>query len=123
MEFGVAIHNIFDSLAGQAIYGLTVLIFLNFALGVTKALSQSNFKWEFIDLFVRVKLLGRLTPILLLLIAGEFASDLSVLGLEVNVLTAAGLAAAIPVAASELQSILANANFGTPDTEPEGARG
>jgi hypothetical protein len=121
MSLGEALQHLFSTLPGQAIYGLTVLILLNAALGIAKAISNGTFDWKWLDLFVRTKIAGRLVPITVVLGAGVLAPDLSVLGLEVNLLTAAGLAAAIPVAASEAASILENIQFGQPDRPPEGA--
>ena len=121
MSLGEALRDLFASPAGQAIYGLAVLILVNAALGTAKAVSNGTFDWKWLDLFVRTKIAGRLVPITVVLAAGQLAPDLTILGLDIDLLTAAGLAAAIPVAASEAASVLENIRFGTPDRPPEGA--
>jgi hypothetical protein len=116
-----ALSQLLTSPAGQAVYGLTLLMFANAALGIAKTVSNKTFEWSWVDLFVRTKIAGRLVPIVVVLLIGTIAPDLSLLGLTVNPFTAAGLAAAVPVAASELASILENIRFGQIDRVPEGA--
>jgi hypothetical protein len=115
MDFGSLIRSTFnDPTFLSAVYGLCILAVVDLLTGVSRAFSDSTFTWALLDSWVRLKLAGRLIPILILLIAGQAAPDLTAIGLTINVLGATALIAAATFAASELASIVANVNPATP---------
>lgn len=118
MGFGELVQAAFNGITGTAIYGVAILGLLELATGILRAISSAQFTFSLIDVWVRTQLAGRILPIVLVLIAGAAAPDLSVLGLTINILTVTGLAAAAVYAATALTSILGNVNPQTADTLP-----
>jgi hypothetical protein len=118
MDFGHLVISAFQGTTGTAIYGIAILGILELITGVLKAITKNVFSFMLVDVWVRTQLAGRILPIVVVLIAGAAAPDLSVLGIEVNVLTATGLAGAALYAASALASIVNNVNPTAPDPLP-----
>lgn len=119
MDIGHIIqHLLGDSITASTIYGLLLLFVVDFATGVSRAIADHTFAWGALDVWVRAKVAGRLVPVIIVLIGGAVAPDLTILGFSVNPLTAAGIAAGITIAAAEVTSILGNLNPATPNPVP-----
>ena len=111
MNIGDLITQLFaDPATATAIYGICLLAALDFATGTLRAIADKTFAWSAIDVWVRGKVAGRLMPLILLLVAGQAAPDLSVLGLDVNILGIVALTGSATFAAAELASIVENVN-------------
>lgn len=111
VDFGSLIDQLFaDPATSTAIYGIVLLAFLDFATGTLRSIADKTFAWSALDVWVRGKVAGRVIPLVLLLIAGQAAPDLTVLGLSVNILGATAMAGAATFAAAEVASIIENVN-------------
>ncbi len=95
-----AIHAFFNDPAGQAIYAMLALAFVDFALGVLAALRDGTFDMEQIAAFLRKHIAGRVAPIALLLFVGYAAHE--------QLLTAAGIAAAAAYTAETIASVVSS---------------
>jgi hypothetical protein len=115
----VLVREVMEGITGGVMYGVIVLALLEVITGAARAFSAGTFAWSYLDVWVKKTLMGRVVPILLLLLSGAAAPDLSLLGLEVNILTTAGIAAAATFAASVVASILVNVNPSEPVSPPE----
>jgi hypothetical protein len=118
MAFGNLVHAAFQGPTGIAITGVAILGILELVTGALRAFAAKQFKIELVDTWVRTDLAGRILPITVVLIAGAAAPDLSALGVQVDILTATGLAGAAVYAASTLASIVANVNPAAADSPP-----
>lgn len=120
MAIGTLIRSLMDGLGptSVAIVGIAILWLVELVTGVARAYAAGQFKWDLIDVAVRTQLAGRIVPIVVVLIAGAAAPDLSVLGVKVDVLTTAGLAAAAVYAAAAVASIVGNLNPQAVDVAP-----
>jgi hypothetical protein len=118
MDFGHLVLAAFQGPTGIAIWGIAVLAAVELVTGVLKAFAKSQFSLTLIDVWVRTQLAGRVLPIVIVLVAGAASPDFSVLGLDVNPLTALGLAGAATYAASAIASIMDNVNPAAADTPP-----
>lgn len=118
MQFGQLVVSAFQGPTGVAIWGVAILALVELVTGVLKAFASSQFSFSLIDVWVRTQLAGRILPIIVLLIASAAAPDFSVLGVDVNILTTAGLAAAATYAASAVASIVSNVTPSATDTPP-----
>jgi hypothetical protein len=118
MAFGTLIRDLFNGPTGVAIIGIAILWLVELVTGISRAFASKQFDWELVDVSVRTQLAGRVIPIVVVLIAGAAAPDLSVLGVSINVLTTAGLAASATYAAAAIASIVGNLNPQTADVPP-----
>jgi hypothetical protein len=118
MAFGTLIRDLFNGPTGVAVVGIAILWVVELVTGIARAFASGQFKWDLVDVSVRTQLAGRIVPIVVVLIAGAATPDLSVLGVTVNVLTTAGLAAAATYAAAAVASIVGNLNPQTVDVPP-----
>ena len=118
MGFGSLVVAAFQGPTGVAITGVAVLGLLELITGALRAFASGQFAWSLVDTWVRTDLAGRILPITVVLIAGAAAPDLSVLGVQVDILTTTGLAAAAVYAAATLASIVGSVNPQIADTPP-----
>ncbi len=118
MDIGNLIQNITgNSITATAIYGLVVLYAVDFATGVSAAIRDKVFQWEWLDVWVRAN--GtRLFNIIFVLLAGAAVPALDVLGFQVNPLTTLGVGWAATSAASAVASIGKNVNPGVVQGRP-----
>lgn len=118
MNLGEILAEIAGGTTGAALTGVVVIAIVEFGTGVARAVASGQFKFDLVDTWVRKTVAGRVIPILLVLIAGAATPDLSVIGLDINILTTAGMTAAAAFAVSAVASIVGNLNPQTPDTPP-----
>lgn len=118
MDFGHLIVSAFAGTTGVAIYGVAILGLVELVTGILRAFASKQFDVALIDVWVRTQLAGRILPIVIILVAGAAAPDLSVLGVSVNILSTSGVAAAAVYAASALASIVGSVNPQTADVPP-----
>lgn len=119
MNFGDAFAELMASPAGMAVVGVVALAILEFATGVLRSVAAKQFDVTLVDTWVRKTIAGRVLPIILLLLFGAFVPDLSIIGLQIDILTVTGTTAAAAFAASAIGSILENIRSGedAPPTE------
>ena len=87
----------FASNSGIAVYGVLVLAFVDFALGVMAAIRDKTFTLDVVAAYLRSHVVGRVFPITLLLAAGYFGNQ--------DALTALGLVSAAAYLAETIGSI------------------
>lgn len=92
--------EIFNSLPGQAIYGVLGLAFLDFILGVFAAVRDNTFKLDSVAAFVRSQLLGKVFPLTALILFGVLVNQAA--------LTDLGYAGALAFTAATVGSIIAS---------------
>jgi len=119
MNFGEMLTALMEGPAGMAMSGVVILAIVELVTGIAKAFASKQFDVTLVDAWVRKTVAGRVIPILILLIAGEAVPDMSVLGLDINILSTTGLAAAATFAVAALGSITDNIR-GSTDTPPTG---
>lgn len=107
MSLGEAFQNILHGPTGNAILGLLILLAVDVATGITRALRSGAFKWTWLDAFARSKL-TRVVNVIILLAAGELAPDFVIGDINLNVLALTGMATAAAVAATLVASIGVN---------------
>lgn len=89
--------------------------------GVLRAISNGTFSLELVDAFIRSDAAGRVLPLAILIITGRVITvaapgSLNVPGLDLSLLTGAGIAAAVVYLVVVIRRILDNVNPQTPDT-------
>jgi hypothetical protein len=75
------IAQFFQTEAGLALYGVLILAFVDFGLGVAAAFRDDTFSLDALAAFLRKHIAGRVFPIALLLMAGHFGSQPALLAL------------------------------------------
>ena len=98
MDIGAYLTAFLATPSGLAVKGLLVASLLVFALGVAAALRDGTFAWAYIDSFVRSILMGRVVPVLLVLVIGYASRE--------DAVTAVGVVAAGAVATGMLAGAL-----------------
>src|SRR5512142_19397 len=102
MALGDLLKHLFTNpAAATAVQGIVVLAFIDFLSGTVRALADKTFVLSLIDVWVRTKLIGRVVPIVILFLGSQVVGDLSVLGLQTNILFDTATAAAVTFAAVE----------------------
>ena len=112
-----------DSLTNWVIVLLLVLPAVQWILGICRAIANKTFDPGLVDVFIRTTVAGRVIPLLILLILGRFVAvgapnDLQIPGLDISILTGAGVAAAAPFVLSTLNAIFNAVDPHTPDQLP-----
>lgn len=102
---------------------LILLPIVQFVTGVLRAVSNGTFKFEYLDVFVRTDLAGRVLPLLLLIITGRIVelaapAELNIPGLEIGVFTGAGVGFAVVYLVVVVKRIIDNVNPSKPDSVP-----
>lgn len=106
------------------------LLFLLFLLpavqwltGALRAFSNHTFGLEYLDVFIRTDVAGRVLPLAILLITGRVIdvaapNSLEIPGLDLSLLTAGGAAAAVVYLVVVVKRIVDNVNPTAPDAVP-----
>ena len=119
MDFGDAFRALFtDPATNAAVQGVLVVGLIEFATGVIRAISNRSFSLDYVDVWVRSQLAGRIVPILLVLLGSRLGGDLTVGEFSLNLLATAGLAAAAAYVAAAAKSIVDSVNPSAPDEMP-----
>jgi uncharacterized membrane protein len=92
--------DIFNSLPGQAIYGMLALAFVDFILGALAAFRDKTFQLDAVASFLRSQIAGRVLPATVLILGG--------IAVHQDLLTTAGYGLAVIYSAETLGSILAS---------------
>lgn len=112
-----------DDLTNYVIALLFLFGFADLILGTLRALSGGTFKLELWDTWVRASLAGRIGPLTIVLLLGRIVTvaapkALVIPGIDLSILTAGGIAAAVPYLFSTLKSIIDSVNPSEPDRLP-----
>jgi hypothetical protein len=97
-EIQTMISAFFASDSGLVVKALLVASFVVFALGVTAAIKDKTFNLLYIDSFVRSTIMGRVVPVLIVLLAGYVSNE--------QLLTSAGIITGGAVAAGMIASAI-----------------
>lgn len=117
-------HDVFaDANTNFVMVLLLLLPTVQWATGVLKAFSNHTFNLEFLDVFIRTDVAGRILPTLILILTGRIIDvaapdDFDFPGLDLGILTGAGLGLAVVYLAVVIKRIFDNVNPSTPDTVP-----
>jgi hypothetical protein len=100
-----------------------VLPLVDWATGSLRAVANGTFTLSAFDVFVRTQIAGRTLPLTILMLLGRALTvavpqEPSIPGLDLGLLTAAGIAASVPYVMVAVQSILANVTPSAPDSVP-----
>jgi hypothetical protein len=107
-----------DPVANAAAIGAVVLALLDFLFGTARAVAGGTFELGSFSTWVRAQLMGHVIPIVLLLSFGQVIGTITIGDMHLNVLVAAGLAAAASYAATTIGSITDSLNAKAPDPVP-----
>lgn len=107
-----------DDLTRSAIILVLVMPVLDLILGVSRSIADNTFNLLLLDVWIRVKIAGRVVPIIFVLLFGSVIGNVTLGSFSVNLLTTAGLAAAATFVASEAASIIASLQPTTPNPPP-----
>jgi len=108
----------------NVVIGLLIgLPIVDWVTGSLRAIANKTFTWDAFDVFVRTQIAGRAFPLIILLITGRVItvsvpSDIEIPGLDLGILTAGGIIAAVPFLLVAAKSIIDNVNPGTADVVP-----
>ena len=102
---------------------LVLLPIVQFVTGVLRAFANGTFDLEYLDVFVRTDLAGRVLPLLLLIVTGRIVeiaapAELTIPGLDIGIFTGAGVGFAVVYLVVVVKRILDNVNPSQPDTLP-----
>lgn len=119
MEFGALLARIWaDPLTNNAIIVVVAVALLDLLTGIARAVANSTFQFDLVDVWVRATVAGRVIPIVLVLVFGAVIGNISLGSFSFNILTAAALAAAVVYVAATAQSIIDNLSASKPDSLP-----
>lgn len=112
-----------DSLTNWTIYLVLLLPAFDWIVGVLRAIADRTFDIACVDVFLRKTVAGRVVPILLLVLLGRAITvgapgDLAIPGVDLSLVTAAGVAAAVPFLLATLASIYRSLDLNMPDAAP-----
>lgn len=112
-----------DQLTNWAITLVILLPAVQWTLGICRAVADSKFQLDLIDVFLRKVVAGRVIPLIILLLLGRFIAvgapgALNIPGLDLSVLTGAGLAFSAPFLLAVINSIVQSVNPSTPAATP-----
>lgn len=108
-----------DTPAITAIIGVVGLGLLDWILGVLRAVANKTFDFAYLDVWVRVQLMGRILPIVLTLAFSQVIGTITVGDFSLNLLFIGGMAAAAAYALTTGNSIIDSLNSNAPDTLPK----
>lgn len=103
---------------------LILLPVVQFVTGVLRAFSGGSFDLQYLDVFVRTDIAGRVLPLLLLIITGRIVeiaapAELSIPGLDIGIFTGAGVGFAVVYLVVVIKRIVDNVNPSKTDTLPQ----
>lgn len=112
-----------DPVTNFVIVLLVVLPVFDWITGSLRAIANGTFTLAAFDVFVRTQLAGRAVPLILLLLLGRgitvaTPSTLVIPGLDLSILTAGGILAAVPFLVRSAKSIVDNVNPNVADVLP-----
>ena len=117
-------HLIFaDANTNFVIVLLLVLPLVQWVTGILRAFSNHTFDPEYLDVFIRTDVAGRIMPTLILILLGRaidaFApKDFQVPGLDLGILTGAGIGLAVVYLVVVVKRIIDNVNPSQSDPLP-----
>lgn len=105
---------LFDDTTILLVAALALAPLLDWLFGVLRALRDTSFKWDALDVFIRTQLAGRSLPLILLLLIGRVisvsgAADVKIPGLDWSLVTTGAIAPAVIYLGLTLKSIAQNA--------------
>jgi hypothetical protein len=120
-EFIKAVFS--DQRANVVLALIVALPIIDWVTGSLRAIANRTFTWAAFDVFVRTQLAGRAVPLTILIIVGRVISvaapaELQIPGLDLSLLTGAGIVAAVPFLAVLIGSIISNVNPNASDSVP-----
>ncbi len=122
MSLGEALQQLAtDHIQWAVIVTILALGVLDFVLGVLRAWADKAappVKLEYLDVWVRTQLAGRIVPIILVLIFAALAPPVTIGDFSLQPLAVAGNIAAAAYALSTSKSIIDSLNPSTPDKTP-----
>ncbi|HSV93277.1 MAG TPA: hypothetical protein VLH81_09375 [Desulfobacterales bacterium] len=124
MDVSELLGAVFADQATNLVIALLIAVpLLDWVTGSLRAVAGGTFRWSAFDVFVRTQLAGRTIPLTILLLLGRVVSialpeGLVIPGLELTLITGAGIAAAVPYLVTGCASIVANVNPAAPDRLP-----
>lgn len=112
-----------DQVTNIVIALLVVLPMVDWITGSLRAIADGTFDLSKFDVFVRTQIAGRTLPLTILLLLGRaitvaIPQEIAIPGLDLGLLTAAGVVAAVPFLAVCVQSILGNVNASVTNPVP-----
>jgi uncharacterized membrane protein len=107
-----------DSPAIAMIITIVALGLLEWGLGILDALRSGQFAWKYLDVWVRVQLLGRILPVVLVLAFSQVFGTVDIAGIKINLLWVGGQGAALAYAAATIASIVNSLNPSVKDVPP-----
>jgi hypothetical protein len=120
-QFVAAIFS--DQRANIVMALIVFLPLVDWVTGSLRAVANGTFQWDKFDVFVRTQIAGRAVPLVILITTGRVITvavpaDLEIPGLDLGVLTAGGILAAVPFLVVVVKSIIDNVNPSTTDEIP-----
>jgi hypothetical protein len=115
---------VFSDQRVNIVLGLVVALpIIDWVTGSLRAIASKTFSWDAFDVFVRTQIAGRAVPLVILIIVGRVITvavpdTMQIPGLDLSLLTGAGILAAIPFLAVGIGSIISNVNPNVTDTVP-----
>ena len=110
-----------DPVANAAAVGAFGLAVLDFLIGTVRAIANRTWSAEYAATWVRLQLLGQVTPIVLALLFGQVIGDITIGDVSFNVITASALLAAGTYAVTTINSIKNSLTPSAPDPVPQKA--
>lgn len=112
-----------DSNVNFVLLLLLLLPAVQWVTGALRAFSNHTFDLEYLDVFIRTDLAGRVLPLLILIVTGRVIDitapdSLNIPGLDLSALTGGGIAAAVVYLVVVVKRIVDNVNPSTSDTKP-----
>lgn len=117
-------HDVFgDANTNFVMLMLTVLPLVQWVTGVLRAIANSTFSLEYLDVFIRTDIAGRVLPTLILILTGRLVDvaapqDFNVPGLDLGILTGAGIGIAVVYLVVVVKRLIDNVNPSQPDAVP-----
>ena len=124
MDAGEFLRAVFADPATNLVIAMLIAVpLLDWVTGSLRAIAGGTFRWSAFDVFVRTQLAGRTIPLTILLLLGRVVSiavpeGLLIPGLDLALITGAGILAAVPYLLRTFASIAANVNPEAPDRLP-----
>ena len=120
-QFVAAIFS--DQRANIVMALIVFLPLVDWVTGSLRAVANGTFTLSAFDVFVRTQMAGRAVPIVILIITGRVITvavpaDLEIPGLDLGVLTAGGILAAVPFLVVAIKSVIDNVNPSAADSIP-----
>lgn len=117
-------HDVFaDANSNFVMFLLIVLPLVQWVTGVLRAFANGTFDVHYLDVFIRTDIAGRVLPTLILILLGRIVSvaapaAFNVPGLDLGILTGAGIGIAVVYLVVVVKSIIDNVTPTKPDNLP-----